>query len=100
MTTKLAMDGNAKAIQVLRPANTNVVSVSGTAASTGVITGDVRVIRIVATVDIFYTLNETSTTSKVFLPANAVEYVHIFDRDYVSIITSGVTGNAYVTEMS
>lgn len=100
MTTKLALDGNAKPIQVLRPDTTTVLNVSGTAASTSVITGDVRVIRLVSTVDCHYTLNAAATTSDVYLPANFVEYIHIVDRDYVSVITGGTTGNTYVTEMS
>jgi len=100
MTTKLALDGNAKPIQVLRPSTTTTLSVSATAAPTGVITGDVRVIRIVATTGIFYTLNEVATTSKVYLPADSVEYIHIVDRDYISVITSGTSGTAYITEMS
>lgn len=100
MTTKLALDGNAKPIQVLRPSTTTALAATGTSASTSAITGDVRVIRIVANVDIFYTLNEAATTSKVYLPANFVEYIHIVDRDYVSVITNGVSGTAYITEMS
>lgn len=98
--TKLALDGNAKPIQVLRPESTTVLSVSGTAADSSAITGDVRVIRLVSTVDCFYTLNATATTSDVFLPANSIEYIHIYDRDYVSVITGGTTGSTYVTEMS
>lgn len=98
--TKLALDGNAKPIQVLRPSTTATLSISGTAADSSAITGDVRVIRIVATVDCHYTLNETADTSDVFLPANSVEYIHIFDRDYVSVITDGTAGTAYITEMS
>lgn len=98
--TKLALDGNAKPIQVLRPESTTVLSVSGTAADSSAITGDVRVIRLVSTVDCFYTLNATATTSDVFLPANSIEYIHIYDRDYVSVITGGTAGSTYVTEMS
>jgi hypothetical protein len=100
MTTKLALDGNAKPIQVLRPSTTNTLNLSGTSSATSAITGDVRVVRIVATTDAFYTLNEAATTSKVYLPANTVEYIHILDRDYVAMITSGSTGTAYITEMS
>jgi hypothetical protein len=100
MTTKLALDGNAKPIQVLRPSTTTVLNVSGSAVSTSAIAGDVRVIRLASTVDCHYTLNATATTSAVYLPANSVEYIHILDRDYVSVITSGATGSTYVTEMS
>ena len=100
MTTKLALDGNAKPIQVLRPSTTTTVSVSGVAASTSAITGDVRVIRIVSTVDINYVLNGTATTSDVYLPSGSIEYIHILDRDYVSVISGGTAGTVYITEMS
>jgi hypothetical protein len=97
--TKLALDRNAKPIQVLRPGETTVLSVSGTATNTSVITGDIRVVRIVSGVDCFFSINDTATTSDVFLPANNVEYIHIYDHDYVSVITSGATGSAYITRM-
>lgn len=98
--SKLAVDTNAKPIPVLRPsAATRVVSISGTAAAGATFADNVRVARVVATTDCFYRLGGTATTSNAFLPANTIEYIHIYEDDQVSLITSGGTGTAYVTAM-
>lgn len=101
--SKLTIDTNSKPIQVLRPDNVRVVDISGTAASAGLpFDSEVRVARIVATADCHYRVGEGTTAATVnnnFLPANTVEYIHIYDDDRISLITSGATGKAYVTAM-
>ena len=99
MTTKLAMDGNAKAIQCLRPTDTTTYAVSGTAITSSAITGDVRVIRIMCDTDCFYKLNGTATVGDCPLPASTIEFIHVFDRDTISVITSSASGTFYITEM-
>lgn len=95
--SRLARDANSSPIQVLRPSTSQTVSVSGTAASSSAVTG--RVVRIVCTVDVFYSVEGTATTSSTFLPANAIEFIHTYSGDTVSFITSSATGTAYITEM-
>jgi len=95
----LTIDKNSKPIQVLRPTTVRVVSLSGTAASAAAFSNNVRVARVVATADCFYRVTGTATTSHNFLPANTIEYVHIYDGDTISLITSGGTGTAYVSAM-
>lgn len=92
----LVTDSNAQAIQVLRPTTTAAVAVSGTVA-TQAITGSVT--RLVSDTNCFYSLIGTATTSSVFLPAFAVEHIHTYDGDSLSVITSGSTGTLYVTDL-
>jgi hypothetical protein len=94
--TTLVRDSNASAIPVLRPTTTSAVSVSGTAASQA-ITGTVT--RIVSDTKCHYSLVGTATVSSVMLPAFAVEYVHTYEGDTLSVITSGATGTVYVTNL-
>jgi|TARA_R110000744_G_scaffold66587_1_gene136130 hypothetical protein len=96
----LTIDANAKPIQVLRPKYTTRYSLSGTATASGYTVGaGIRVVRIVSTLDCHYDPIATATTSKVFLPAGVVEYIHVYEGDQISMITSGATGYAYVTSM-
>lgn len=97
--TTLTIDKNAKPIQVLRPTTVSKVSISGTAASATAVAGGVRVVRLVSTVDCYYSVEGTATTSSNYLPANAIEYVHVFGGDTVSTITDGGTGSIFVTSM-
>ena len=97
--SKLARDVNTKAIQVLRPSTVSKVSVSGTAASATAIGANIRVARLVATTDCFYSVDGTATTSSSYLPANAIEYIHVYEGDVVSTITEGNTGSIFVTSM-
>ena len=96
--SKLAVDVNAKGIQCLRPNSTDDVSVSGTAASATAVSAHARVVRIVANVDIFYTINATATVADVFLPSRSIEYIHVYAGDVISMIAPSA-GIAYVTEM-
>jgi|TARA_B110000879_G_scaffold70347_1_gene98267 hypothetical protein len=95
----LTIDANAKPIQVLRPTTVSKVSTSGTAASATAIVAGIRVARIVSDSDCFYSVTGTATTSSSYLPANAIEYVHVFTGDTVSVILASGTGSAYITSM-
>jgi hypothetical protein len=94
--TRLAIDTNAKPIQVVRPTTSQNVSVSGTAAASTAVTA--RICRLCATTDIFYNLQGTATTSSTPLPAGVIEFVHTFEGDTISAITSGATGTLNVTQ--
>jgi len=95
----LTIDANAKPLQVLRPTTVSVVSLSGSAASAPATAAGIRVARIVSDTDCFYSVTGTATTSSSYLPANAIEYIHVFTGDTVSVITSGSSGSAYITSM-
>ena len=97
--SKLARDVNTKAIQVLRPSTVSKVSISGTAASSSAIAANIRVARIISDSDCFYSVEGTATTSSSYLPANAIEYIHVYEGDTISVITSGDSGSAYITSM-
>ena len=97
--SKMAIDANAKPIQVLRPTTTATVSVSGTAAASSAISANARVARIVTNTSCFYSVTGTATTSSAYLPADTLEFIHVYEGDTISFITSGGTGTAYVTEM-
>lgn len=97
--SKMAIDANAKPIQVLRPTTTATVSVSSGAAASSAISANARVARIVVDTPVFYSVTGTATTSSAYLPAETVEFIHVYEGDTVSFITSGTTGTAYVTEM-
>ena len=95
--SRLARDANSAPIQVLRHSTNQTVSVSGTAASSNAV--NTRVVRLVSTVDVHFSLTGTATTSSSLLPANAIEFVHTYDGDTISFITSGDSGTVHVTEM-
>lgn len=97
--SKLARDVNTKAIQVLRPSTVSKVSISGTAASSSAIAANIRVARIISDSDCFYSVEGTATTSSSYLPANAIEYIHVYEGDTVSVILASGTGSAYITSM-
>ena len=95
----LTIDSNAKPIQVLRPTTVSKVSISGSAASSTATASGIRVVRVVSDTDCFYSVTGTATSSSSYLPANAIEYIHVFTGDTVSVITSGSSGSAYITSM-
>jgi carbon monoxide dehydrogenase subunit G len=97
--SKMAIDANAKPIQVLRPTTTYTVNVSGSAAASSAISANVRVARIITTAPVYYSVTGTATTSSAYLPSETIEYIHVYEGDTVSFITDGSTGVAYVTEM-
>ena len=96
--SKLAIDDNTFSIQCLRPATTDDVAVSGTAAPAAAVASHVKVLRIVANIDVFYSINTTATTADIFLPARSIEYIRVQTGDVLSFI-AGAPGTAYVTEM-
>ena len=95
--SRLARDANSAPIQVLRHGTNQAVSISGTAASSNAV--NTRVVRLVSTVDVHFSLTGTATTSSCLLPANAIEFVHTYEGDTFSFITSGGSGTVHVTEM-
>ena len=97
--SKLAIDANAKPIQVLRPISTNTVVASGSAASSSAISAAARVARIISTAPVFYSVTGTATTSSAYLPAETLEFIHVYEGDTISFITDGTSGTVYVTEM-
>ena len=97
--SSLTLDKNKKPVQVLRPTTVSVVSLSGSAASAPATAAGIRVARIVSDTDCFYSVTGTATTSSSYLPANAIEYIHVFTGDTVSVITSSSSGSAYITSM-
>lgn len=98
--SKLAIDANAKPIQVMRPQATERVSVSGTSAQSTAIPANCRVIRIISSTDCFYTLDSTTATSSdAWLPAGVVEYIHVYEGDQIAVIQEFGAGYLYITEM-
>tara|TARA_B110000503_G_scaffold118055_1_gene178625 strand:+ start:718 stop:1020 length:303 start_codon:yes stop_codon:yes gene_type:complete len=96
----LTIDANAKPIQVLRPKYTTRYGLSGSATPGGYNVGaGIRVVRIVSQIDCHYNAEGVATVETVFLPAGVIEYIHVFEGDQISMITSGATGFAYVTSM-
>jgi hypothetical protein len=96
--SRLAIDENAKPIQVLSPTVTYSPVISGSASTPAVIVNG-RVARLVTTVPAHYKVNATATTSDAYLPSDCLEYIHVYAGDTISFITSGPSGIAYVTEM-
>lgn len=76
------------------------VTVSGTAASSAAVAAGINVVRIVSTTDCHYVIDGTATTNDAYLPAEAVEYISIYEGEQVSFIQNAAGGTAYVTEMT
>lgn len=96
--SKLAVDSNANAMQVLRPSSTEKVAISTSAASATAVADNVNVLRMVSDIDCFYTLEGTATVDDVYLPADTVEYIKVYTGDVVSII-AGASGSIHITDM-
>jgi len=97
--TTLTIDANAKPIQVLRPTTTSKITISGTSNAANSIGAGARVARIVATVDCFYKIIGPATIADAYLPANTIEYIHVYGGENVAVITTGASGSAYITDM-
>ena len=95
----LTIDSNAKPIQVLRPTSTSKIAISGTSNAANSIATGVRVARIVATVDCFYKIVGPAAVTDAYLPANTIEYVHVYGGEKIAVITGGASGSAYITDM-
>lgn len=97
--TTLTIDANAKAIQVLRPDVASTISVtSGSATSSSAIT-KARVARIVSAVGIHYSVTGTASATSTYLPANTVEYIHVYVGDTISFRANSSSGTVHLTEM-
>ena len=97
----LAKDNNAQPIQVLTPTTTTTVSVAnGSAVASSAIATSCKVLRIIATNDIYYTVDGTdASTGAVYLPANTIEYVKLNGSRTVSTYGKSATGVAHLTVM-
>ena len=96
---RLAKDNNANAIQVLKPVSTERLAISSTAASGAALASDTTVVRIVANLPCFYSVDGTATTSSTYLPGSAVECIRIDSGDTISVITESSSGYAWISEM-
>jgi len=95
----LTIDANAKPIQVLRPTSTSKIAISGTSNAANSIATGTRVARIVATVDCFYKIVGPAAVTDAYLPANTIEYIHVYGGENIAVITGGASGSAYITDM-
>lgn len=76
------------------------VTVSGTAASSTALPEGYEVVRIVSTTDCHYVIDGTATTNDTYLPAEAVEYISLFEGEQISFIQNATGGTAYVTPVT
>jgi hypothetical protein len=96
----LTIDRNSKAIQVLRPDSTITVSATtGASTASSALSSSARVARIVARESVYYEINGTASSSTVYLPQNAVEYVHVYAGDTISFKAVSTDGTVHITEM-
>ena len=95
----LTVDANSKPIQVLRPTTTSKITISGTSNAANSLGSGTRVARIVATVDCFYKIVGPAAVTDAYLPANTIEYVHVYGGENIAVITGGATGSVYITDM-
>jgi hypothetical protein len=99
MTVK-AEDLNGQFIEAVGLGTTQAVAYTASAAASNAFALTTRVVRVVATTDCFFTTaaTPTATTSSVYLPAGAVEYVRVNAGDKISAIRRSQDGTLYVTE--
>lgn len=96
---KLAIDSNAKPIQVMKPVSTEKLALSTTAASAAAFSSDTSVVRIIADQGCYYSVDGTATTSSAYLPANYIEYIKVEAADTLSVILASGTGSMWISEM-
>ena len=96
---QLPTDFNASPVQVLRPTSTEALAVSGTAASAAALSTPTRVLRLICNQPVYISLDGTATTSSMYLPADAVEFIKVNAYDVLSAILASGTGTLYITEM-
>jgi hypothetical protein len=99
MTIK-AEDLNGQFVEAVGLGGTQAVAYTGSAAASNAFAANTKVVRVVATTDCFFAIsaNPTATTSNVYLPAGAVEYVRVNPSDKISAIRRSQDGTLYVTE--
>ena len=97
---KLTHDEKNSIAQAVKPISTEKLTIGGTAATAAAFSVETNdgVIRLCADVACFYAFNEDATTSSVYLPASAIEYVKIGKGDTLSVITGGTSGSIYISE--
>lgn len=97
----VTLPGNAQALKI---GTTDTVAIGGTsAAQSAAVSERCTIARIVSDVDCFIACGSspTATSSSMFLPANSVEYFHVFGGvDKFAVIQDVSAGTLYVTEMS
>lgn len=95
---RLAVDTNSKPIQCLSPGVTEALAVAGAAVSSTTFGPETRVIRFCADIPCYIIMNATATASDCYVPANHVEYFHVWTGEYLSVYSAD-TGTAHLTDM-
>ena len=95
----MATDGNARAIPVMKPVSTEKLAITTSAASAAARTNQTNVLRIISDIACFYSTDTTATTSRVYLPADTIEYIKLETGDTLSVITASGSGSMYISEM-
>lgn len=83
----------------MRPTTTQKVNSSGTSAQSAAFAANIEYVRVCADAacHIEFGVNPTATTSKIYLPADDVEYFKVSPGEKVAVIG---TVNLYVSELS
>lgn len=83
----------------MRPTTTQKVNSSGTSAQSAAFAANIDYVRVCADAacHIEFGVNPTATTSKIYLPADDVEYFKVSPGEKVAVIG---TVNLYVSELS
>ena len=76
------------------------VAVTATAANSAAQPAGYEVVRIVSTTDCHYVIDGTADTNDTYLPAEAVEYISLFEGEQISFIRNAADGTAYVTPVT
>lgn len=100
--TKIHVDANNVPVQgVLCPLLSENISISGiTNRNSTAFT--YKVIRVISAVGCFIKLGNstvTATSADHYLPPNVIEYFTVKDYTHIAAITSGATGNFFVSQM-
>lgn len=83
----------------MRPTTTQKVNSSGTSAQSAAFAANIEYVRVCADAacHIEFGVNPTATTSKIYLPADDIEYFKVSPGEKVAVIG---TVNLYVSELS
>lgn len=83
----------------MRPINTKKVTSSGTSVQSSAFSANIEYVRVIsdAACHIEFGVNPTATTSKIYIPADDVEYFKVSAGEKIAVIGSA---NVYVTELS
>lgn len=96
---KMIQDQNGDPVPVLKPTSTEKLAITGAAASGAALASNTSVMRIISTVDCYYSIDGTATTSSAYLPAGTIEYIGMYNSDTLSVITGGGAGSMFISEM-